>query len=217
MSGCPDSLVRGKIAEFYETCAPELTSSPNKDVIRTYDVLYALQPMRQAICSKDRGGQYCVTETANNVNPSNLAASGPWISTAPTKKKRVDQMVLYPNTTAYSSTNLPFFFLSPDLPKEKLCVACTRSVITSYTNFESSVPYAPGLPNSPMLKNQPELYEAIRNTCGKSFMNNKVQPAGGLSSSVLQGGASRIAMGEAMGSVFLSAAALGALGLAVVL
>jgi hypothetical protein len=228
-SGCPDSFIRSKIADFYEACAPELTSTPNKDVIRAYDVLYTLKPMWQAICSQDDQGRYCVTETANNFTPSSsnrtatggdssagkISPSDLWISSPPSARRRATQAVLYPNTTTYSSTNLPFFFLSPDLPKDKLCVTCTRRILTSYTNFESSVPYAPGLPNSPILNGQPKLYEAIQNTCGKSFMNDNVQAAGGLSSGVLQGGASRVVAGDIIGSALFGATVMGALGFAV--
>lgn len=182
--------------------------------------------MWEAICSKDDKGRYCVTET--DPSATNLTATGGgssagkilpsdlWTSTPPTTKKRATQAILYPNTTTYSSTNLPFFFLTPDLPKEKLCVTCTRRVLASYTNFESSAPYAPGLPNSPILKSQPKLYEAVQNTCGKSFMGDNVQAAGALSSGVLQGGALRAVAGDFQSSVFFGAVVFGALGFAVV-
>ena len=51
----------------------------------------------------------------------------------------------------------------------------------SYFNFEQSVPYAPGLNNSPLMGGQSELYNAVTNTCGSSFFGGAVQAAGGLS------------------------------------
>ena len=59
-----ESSVPSKLADFYQACTDELTSSQNKDVIRTYDVLYSLIPLKNAICSKDDSGNYCVSSTS---------------------------------------------------------------------------------------------------------------------------------------------------------
>lgn len=55
----------------------------------------------------------------------------------------------------------------------------------SYIEFETNVPYAPGLANSLLLGGQPDLYNAVQNTCGKNFFSGAVQAAGGLASGLL--------------------------------
>ncbi|KAL1943272.1 hypothetical protein VTO73DRAFT_4347 [Trametes versicolor] len=74
-STCPDTSVRQNLADFYTACGPELTTSANKDVIKIYDVLYAIIPLRQAVCSKADNGQYCATQIAANSTASSSTLS----------------------------------------------------------------------------------------------------------------------------------------------
>ncbi|KAF9458698.1 hypothetical protein BDZ94DRAFT_1270026 [Collybia nuda] len=169
-SSCPESLIRGKIADFYSACSVELTSSPNADVVRTYDIIYATLPLKNAICSKDDGGNYCVTQVKLPSGTSKNLVAG-----------SSGQSPLVPDMAAYRKANLAFLFLTPSLEATELCTACTRNVLTSYINFESNVPYAPGLAKSTILDSQSALYTGVQNTCGKNFLSGAVQAAGGLS------------------------------------
>jgi hypothetical protein len=182
-ANCPESLIRSKITNFYSACGAELTSNPNNDVIEIYDTIYAISPLTTAACSKDDSGNYCVTQ-------AQLPASSP-------SSADIQQVLASPdhtiNATTYSTYNIPFFFLQPSLPSDKLCNVCTRNIMTSYMNFEAKVPYAPGLAKSVLLRNQPELYTSIQTTCGSTFLSGAgVQAAGGLSGGTFSSGAIQI-------------------------
>jgi len=56
--------------------------------------------------------------------------------------------------------------------------------------FETSVPYSPGISHSLLLGSQAALYNGINQTCGQSFLNGNAQAAGGaLAGGVLGSGA----------------------------
>ncbi|KAG5653543.1 hypothetical protein H0H81_012352 [Sphagnurus paluster] len=174
-NNCPDSLIRGKLTDFYAACPAELTSSPNADVIKIYDILYTISPLKTAACSKDDSGNYCVTQ-------AKLPASGPTAA----QIQQVLATGTSPNIGTFSDNNIPFFFLSSSSSSADLCNVCTRNVMTAYMNFEAKVPYAPGLGQSGLLANQPGLYTGIQNTCGSTFLSGAgVQAAGGLSGGAL--------------------------------
>jgi len=82
--------------------------------------------------------------------------------------------------TTYHDTNLAFLFLTPSQDATTLCTACSRNVLTAYINFESDVPYAPGLNQSQLLDTQSALYSAIQSKCPAGFLNGAVQAAGGI-------------------------------------
>ncbi|THV03504.1 hypothetical protein K435DRAFT_817240 [Dendrothele bispora CBS 962.96] len=196
-TSCDESKVRTILTSFASSCNAELTSNKNDAVLRTYDVLYALVPMRNAICSKDDSGKWCVSQInssggasvsasvalANNAvdvgskaNADDIQANL-WVSASSTKR---DDAV-YPNVTTFASNDLPFLAINGDGSYAQLCTACTRNVMTAYIDFESSSPYAPGLTNSVLLNGQNNLYNKIQSTCGPSFLNGAVQAAGSLS------------------------------------
>ncbi|KAI3604144.1 hypothetical protein WG66_010133 [Moniliophthora roreri] len=190
-----EQTIRKNVFDFYGACPEELTSNTNQDVLRLYEILYSMVPMKNAVCSKDDNGRYCVTKTSSLVtdgtSPSgvktNLVTPNSVISTVQqylwsnpgALAKRADAMV--PNMTTYANTNLPFLFISPDLDYNRLCTACTRNVMTHWINFQSDVPYAPGLNKSLLLSHEADLYTGIQKTCGPNFMSGVVQAAGGLS------------------------------------
>lgn len=115
--------------------------------------------------------------------------------------KRADVAALLPNITTYRNTNLPFLFLKSSLSTDALCTACTRNILTAYINFESSVPYAPGIAQSPLLAGQSDLYLGVQTKCGSNFLSGAVQAAGGLSGSSILSGAPRTAGGQLQGVV----------------
>ncbi|KAL5520218.1 hypothetical protein ACEPAG_9431 [Sanghuangporus baumii] len=234
-SGCSDAVIRGQLSSFYSSCGDELTgASPNQDVIRIYDVLYTIIPLKGAVCSKDDSGNYCVTQVSAPSNNTGLSSASASVSVGGSKsfatstsqniyelvqnnlwsyasgsslKKRGsedDVASLIPNITTFRSTNLPFFFLSKDTPSEQLCTSCTRSILTSYMTFEQSMPYALGIPNSPLLGGQSDLYNAVTSECGSNFLSGAVQAAGGLSDGIISGATPRV---STEGGVFTAAAA----------
>jgi len=199
--------MRNQLAQFSAQCYTELTSNPVAAVKQIYDVLYVLTPLRTAICSKDDNGSFCVTELPasnglkNAISAGGSSASTPsdimnaLFQTSPTVARRASTAALVPNITTYQKTNLPFLFLQPAsgtqsaLQSNSQCSTCTRDIMTAYINFESNTPYAPGLAGSLLLASQQKLYDAITNTCGKSFLSGAVQAAGGLSGGTLSSGA----------------------------
>ncbi|KAH7927554.1 hypothetical protein BV22DRAFT_1060682 [Leucogyrophana mollusca] len=229
-NACPDSTIGGQLSAFYSACSAELTSSPNTDVIRTYDVLYLITPLREAVCAKDDNGKYCVTELANSTSSSaagNVDIETPssnenlqknlWIpagETADTTVTRRDisntTAALIPNTTTFQDTNLVFLFLQPAMSSGQLCTTCTRNIMAPYITFESKIPYGPGLGKSPCMSGQSALYDAIQSTCGQSFLSGSVQAAGGISSGILSGAAPRMVSQDvnAFVAAVMSAAAL---------
>lgn len=110
---------------------------------------------------------------------------------APANAKNLASIVT-PNATTYQSTNLPFLFLQPEMAKDSLCTACTISVFASYVKWENSLPYGLGLSSSPILGGQAKLYNAVNQTCGKSFVD-AISSQAGADSSVLSAAMPRAA------------------------
>jgi hypothetical protein len=234
-SACPDSTVRAQLMAFYSACSAELTTNVNDDVLRNYDALYVLTPLRQAICSKSDNGSYCVTQLSSTSGSSSAAGSEALVTPGASSNQVLLENYLYttpdlsgsvpsrrdtsntttaliPNVTTYAKTNLVFLFLEPSMTETQLCTTCTRNILTPYITFESSLPYAPGLNNSLLLAGQNAIYNAILSTCPTGFLSGAVQAAGGLSSGILSGSAPRSISADM--SLVVSAI-LGAAGLAI--
>jgi hypothetical protein len=232
-SACPDSTVRAQLMSYYSACSAELTTSLNNDVLRNYDVLYVLTPLRQAICSKSDNGSYCVTELSSTSGSSatgsaalvtpgsgnqetllqNLYTTTGLSGSVPSRRDTTNTTAaLIPNVTTYQDTNLVFLFLEPTMTATQLCTTCTRNILTPYITFESNLPYAPGLNCSLLLTGQSALYNAIISTCPSGFLSGAVQAAGGLSGGIMSSGASRPISADVS---MLVSAILGAAGLAI--
>ncbi|KAJ8489372.1 hypothetical protein ONZ45_g13614 [Pleurotus djamor] len=188
-----------------------------------YAVLYLIKPFLSALCTKNDNGDYCVIKSklpgSSSATPSglsnNIANTGPapldvqdYLVANPSLTRRAPTAALVPNTTTYAESGLPYFFLSPADSADTLCTPCTRNIMTSYINYQSSVPYAGTLDQSPIFKHQPELYSAISDKCGSSFLGGAVQAAGGLKGGILGNGAPR-SLGAESALTFV-AVALGA-------
>jgi len=194
-STCSESLIRTNITAFYAACPAELTTNPNQSVIKIYDVLFSLLPFRSSVCSKDDYGNWCVqgpSATAREVDNEDVDGSSVgmpelmallYIKNNGALRRRDDLGAIEPNFTTYQDNNLPFAFFTPKLNATQLCVTCARLVLTSYIQFESNVPYAPGLNNSLLLSTQSALFNAVQSKCPANFLNGAVQAAGGLSGS----------------------------------
>ncbi|KAG2144001.1 hypothetical protein BD769DRAFT_1625676 [Suillus cothurnatus] len=214
---CPESTVRSQLMSYYSACSAELTTNLNDAVLRTYDVLYALTPLREAVCALSDNGKYCVTQL--NTTSGSSASGNVDLVTSNTQQVGASARrdvsnsttALIPNTTTFQDTNLVFLFLNPKMNSTQLCTTCTRNILTSYITFESSLPYAPGLNNSLLLSGQTALYNAIVSTCQSGFLSGAVQAAGGLSSGLLNGSPRSISADVSL----LVGAILSAAGLAV--
>ncbi|KAF9450760.1 hypothetical protein P691DRAFT_664722 [Macrolepiota fuliginosa MF-IS2] len=194
-SACPDSLIRGKLTDFYAACSDELTSTPNTQIRDMYDVLYVLTPLKAAICSKDDSSNYCLLADSNGTSSG---IQGALASAAGVDLSQIQNSLSYPsssgplssraedpvvaNLTTFRASNLAFLFREPQMDPSILCTTCTRNVLTGYFNFESDsdVLYAPGLSNSLLLGGQNELVGSIQQKCGANFLNGAVQAAGGI-------------------------------------
>ncbi|KAF8816960.1 hypothetical protein BYT27DRAFT_7154040 [Phlegmacium glaucopus] len=190
---CPDSLIRPKITSFYAACPAELTTNSDPNVVRIYDVLYSLLPLRTSVCSKDDSANWCVKGPSATTRELNEDANGSSVGISDIMAllymkndngalRRRDQVAaIVPNLTTYHDANLPFAFFTPDLNATQLCVSCARQVLTAYINFESNTPYAPGLNNSLLLSTQSALFSAVQSKCPANFLSGVVKAAGGLS------------------------------------
>lgn len=195
LSACPENVIRSQLTEFSDACRNELISSPNTDVLRTYDVLYVLYPFSRAVCTKANSGNYCVLEVGSTLKTGkNLLSSGSketssaddlWLPLTSKNSRRGEQQVIIPNLEQFKSKNLLLLGIQPSLPAEQLCQPCTRNVLNEYTQFMSSVSYAPGTANSPLLSGEIELYKAVQEKCGAPFLSDSVQAAGGISGGIL--------------------------------
>ncbi|EPT00443.1 hypothetical protein FOMPIDRAFT_1060407 [Fomitopsis schrenkii] len=188
-STCSSQAVGTQLSKFYAACLVELTSNVNKDVLRTYDVLYSIVPLQQAVCTKNSNGDFCVLDIASSNSSSVSSATGESFqsisenlySDASSSDGSQTPVSIVPNTTTFAQNNLLFFFLSPSLSSSELCTSCTRDVMTAYLSFENLVPYAPGIASSTLMSGQTALYKGVLSTCGQSFMNGAAQAAGAIS------------------------------------
>ncbi|RPD63386.1 hypothetical protein L227DRAFT_521513 [Lentinus tigrinus ALCF2SS1-6] len=222
-SSCSDSTIRSALADFYEACNDELTTNANQDVIRTYDVLYALTPLKNALCAKDESNNYCLTDIANTTSQSTSVLSTvakyisiPIAAASSALSRRADAQAvaaIAPNATTFASNNILFLMLQPDLSSDKLCQSCTRSVITSYISFESSTPYAPGLAQSALLAGQSDLYQAVQKTCGSTFLSGAVAAAAGLSGGIVGQASDSGASRSILANTGIAGVAVGAIAL----
>jgi hypothetical protein len=70
-SGCSDTFVHSLLTNFYAACKADLTS--NTSLKDTYDILYIMNPLSNALCCKD-GDTYCVIKAAQTMSSSDNAA-----------------------------------------------------------------------------------------------------------------------------------------------
>lgn len=292
--GCDDGLLRSLLGQFNGNCSAELQAR-NQVVLGSYDALYVLSPLRNAVCARDESGGFCADDIAHrtmpksstgsnatSVDPSvaasnsaaaaaspsaaasvNASSSGSasvasanattsatalpalksnfavlaasqsdysipipappslyiqitgaarrllrrqWASGsgssaaaasstgsaasasasgAPEATTAADSGVhafdlpsILPDAQTWSASNLPFLFLSPNMSSSVLCSSCTKTVLSSYVAWESRMPYALGLANSPLLSRQGDLWTGLGQVCGSGFLQAVTQQAG---------------------------------------
>lgn len=203
-TSCPANTIEAKLTEFYKACPAELSTSPNAGVVAIYDNLYTIAPLQAAVCSKDDSGSYCAL--------SATLADGASADSLQKSLYTESNQVIVPNADTFSKNNVPFLFISPELPADKLCQACTRNVLMAYITHEGNVPSATALSNSPMLHTQEALYNAVSTKCGATFMDSQVKAAGGIKSGAFGSSSGAAPVAEFKG---LMAAVAGLMTLAV--
>jgi len=176
-SSCSSQTLAAKISYFSANCTAELTTNPVDAVLKIYDMVYVLFPFKQAICSKDDSGSWCV----NNAQTPDGTSAQAMKDALYTE----DGGNMVPNTDTFNTYNIPFILLEPT--SSNLCTPCTRNILTSYINWGSNTPYGPPLSKSVLLSGQSALFNAVQDQCGSSFMEGEVKAAGGLSSSNILG------------------------------
>ncbi|GAA5843806.1 hypothetical protein JCM11251_001806 [Rhodosporidiobolus azoricus] len=60
-AACSDSALRSTLTQFQGNCSAELNQK-NDVVLGLYDTLYVLTPLRQAVCTTDAAGGWCLTD-----------------------------------------------------------------------------------------------------------------------------------------------------------
>lgn len=147
--GFSDSAIKKQLASFATECDDELTGdSPNEDVRTLYDNFYVLVPAKNAVCTKNDGNDYCAASIAPGSSSQVTAGSV---------------------ASMYQGTSLPYLFIDPTAAKDVVCTSCTKSILSAYTTFEMSTPYARGLSKSPILGGQQAVWQGVLDTCGGSF------------------------------------------------
>lgn len=194
---CQASNLSQQLTAFSSACAEDMN---NSEVVRMYDILYTLSPMKDAMCSKGDDGKWCVM--------SSNTLAGASASDIQSSLYTQNGQTVIPNTENFSKNNVPFLLLTPELDKDVLCKACTRNVLTAYINYESTVPYAPGLGKSQLLQSQTPLFNAVKEKCGDGFMDNQVKAAGGIGSNIIKSGAAAPSTNAALSGLMAVAAGL---------
>ena len=195
-SGCSDSMLRGLLMNFNALCRDELVQPGHDSLRNIYDALYALAPFHAAICSTDPStNQYCVNNIKSSLNhntgplsvaqntTSNLVTSpvNPFsflfdtYSSTPlgtgSSFSRRSSNGLALNTTTWKNLGVTFLLINSNGTPSQLCTPCSKSILQSYSQFESLIPYACGLANSPLIGGQLEIWKAMTSKCGNQFMN----------------------------------------------
>lgn len=193
---CDETAIRSSLTDFYAACSDELTSKSVEDVLLSYDVLYSLVPFKTALCSKNDGGNYCLLSSSTSTSSAAVNAvvgssSSSSSSNYLTKdlSKRAEAEIQTPNATTFRESNVLYLFLNASSPSSALCTSCTSNIMSAYIDFEASMPYAPGLAQSPLMVGQSDLYSGIKQVCGDGFLSSAVKAAGGISSDGTNGAA----------------------------
>lgn len=183
-TGCDSSIIRSYLSQFWVNCHDEITAK-NKGVQDVYDVLYLINPFREAICSKDDDGNFCLTTVATTTTTSSKRDLTVDDEHWALRRAHAEEILARQTTTttgadastsasdidsgSLSGSNIAFLFLQPTAGKDKLCSACAQNILASYIQFETSIPYAIGLSNSDILKGQSDLYKAGKKECGEDW------------------------------------------------
>jgi len=135
-------------------------------------MVYILYPFRGSVCATDGSGAFCAQEVGKGANdaalPGEVAQAGQFLAQAPST----------PNATTFASTGILYQFLTASSPSTELCGTCAQNIMKPFISFETDVPYAYGIKNSPTLNPQSELWNAISTGCNSTVSGSVVNNAG---------------------------------------
>ncbi|GAA5853203.1 hypothetical protein JCM9279_006260 [Rhodotorula babjevae] len=160
----------------------------------------------QASASASSTGANSTASASNSTTSSSSSSSASLGDDSTTAGvQSFDVPSILPNAATWSSASLPFLFLSPSMSSTVLCSQCTKSILSAYVAWESRMPYALGLANSPLLKGQGSLWTATGEKCGGGFLESVTKQAGETN---LTGGAAQglaVRASGVLGAVVLAA------------
>jgi len=164
-AACSADAFRPQLTDFGVKCAADLATSDA--VAGLYDMLYTLPALQQALCVRDATtNDFCATQ-AGTVGNNTLSLTD---DTA--------QTVLAADLADLGAASVPFLFVMPDSDQTVLCSQCFKDVLQVYITYEDSCPYAMGVNQSPMLKNQAQLWTAFQANGGGQAASNVAVQAG---------------------------------------
>ncbi|GAA5974345.1 hypothetical protein JCM21900_002370 [Sporobolomyces salmonicolor] len=73
-SSCDDGTMRSLLTQFNGNCSAELQAK-NDVVLGSYDALYVLTPLRDAVCAQDGSGTYCLMDITTGSMPTTSTGS----------------------------------------------------------------------------------------------------------------------------------------------
>ncbi|WVQ73625.1 hypothetical protein IAR50_003205 [Cryptococcus sp. DSM 104548] len=217
-TGCSDSTIRSWLTKFYSQCSTELTSSDgyNAEVRELYDILYVVNPLKDAVCAVDSSNQeYCVNEIVSSEASNSSTTSTASNSTALFANFAASDSVLSPIQLAASNLYIEVSSSASSLKKRVLSTLSSRAaqsvnmatIITpNATTYKST--------NLPFLFLQPTLSSsALCTPCTREVMvayiewETQVPYALGLSKSPILGGQSALwsAINSTCGTAFVNA------------
>ncbi|KAN0063220.1 hypothetical protein ACQY0O_004384 [Thecaphora frezii] len=191
-NGCDSDLIRSYVDSFWQNCHTDIQDRKAK-IGDYYDNLYMITPLRNAICSQDSKGGYCLKTIAKAAASTSIVSRKRSLpendedaTEAELLRRQTDSQIddladsVAEETTAASinNTNTAFLFLSDRTPESILCSECSRNILAAYIEFETSIPYGIGLQNSDKLKVQSDIFKAYQSKCGKSAVTNLKNIAG---------------------------------------
>jgi hypothetical protein len=175
------SDIQTTVTNYYSACQSDMVSGNQPDLTRTFELLYALPPLRNAVCSKDATGAYCLSSAKKN--------GGHADTQAPTNQV---------NLQSWSSSHIHYLFINADETPEQLCTACTKQVLTAYVSYENVLPFPMGMSSSVLLKDQKALWSAITAKCPADFTQGILSAANAvpvdISNVAAQNGASSVVL-----------------------
>ncbi|ORY33119.1 hypothetical protein BCR39DRAFT_521359 [Naematelia encephala] len=207
-SGCSDSTIRTWLSKFYAACPTELASVDgyNADVRELYDILYVVNPLKQAVCAIDSANQdYCVNQIlASNSTASSSSTSASASASASAGNSSFVSLAAAFDPVAFAADNLYIAITSKasQLSKRMLNLLSPRQSTTQQTAFATII-----TPNTTTYRStnlaflflQPDMASsALCTPCTREIMvayikwESTMPYALGLSSSPILGGQSKL-------------------------
>ncbi|KAG8859339.1 hypothetical protein FRB96_004554 [Tulasnella sp. 330] len=72
---CSKTFLRQTLSNFSTACMPDMTGSDaNTDVVNTFDIMYVMEPLTDALCTQSNG-TYCVLQAPSNSTSTSTSSS----------------------------------------------------------------------------------------------------------------------------------------------